>query len=538
MPSSNSKTVPPAQPFKDSTTPPPGTFGEDRPRRNVLLFIGDDYGNDMIASYRVDSFLPADFAAHPLTPTLESMISSGVRFRRMAVQPSCTPTRAEIETGRYGFRTGIGTVTTGAAAGAVTELGFGPGSVVPLEVTLPRLLAARGYSSGRVGKWHIALPNDAQDPGFVHEPVHGLGWEHPIALGYDHFAGTFWNLDRQPYPGASGGFLPGHYNYFWWDSSTGIQEQVVGVYSTTKIIDEAIEMVTSRLPEPWVCVVAFNAAHSPFGPATGGASHSGCMPPADLIHSAPGTYDANPANPNRSLWDSFRASIEAIDFEMGRMLTTMGDMAARTDVLFIGDNGTPSAVWQAATDLGVSNLGTILPNLLSVNRFKSTVYEAGIRVPYVVSSPIVRAAPRSTQRIMDAPDVFETIRHLTASDRDASVPVGRALDGLSHVPILQLGAANAFHPRRWRLAQRWSPNGPPSASDSLQSGFARISDIDGVTYKLVRRAGEPDELYRLYQANIADQDPWEQTPLAFGPGDTYRAQYLEIVDALAEVMSS
>ena len=42
------------------------------------------------------------------TPNLDKLAASGVRFNKYWVQPVCSPTRATMMTGRYGFRTGVG----------------------------------------------------------------------------------------------------------------------------------------------------------------------------------------------------------------------------------------------------------------------------------------------------------------------------------------------------------------------------------------------------------------------------------------------
>lgn len=79
-----------------------------------------------------------------------------------------------------------------------------------------------------------------------------------------------------------------------------------------------------------VCVVAFNAPHTPFH-----------LPPADLITVTPdGTPASNPDG-------HYRAMIEAMDTEIGRLFReTRGGLDALlqdTRVIFVADNGTPPA---------------------------------------------------------------------------------------------------------------------------------------------------------------------------------------------------
>ncbi len=70
----------------------------DRP--NILLIIADDMGIETLASYGVGQS-PAS------TPTLDRLADGGLRFDNFWSQPICSPTRATMLTGRYGFRTGV-----------------------------------------------------------------------------------------------------------------------------------------------------------------------------------------------------------------------------------------------------------------------------------------------------------------------------------------------------------------------------------------------------------------------------------------------
>ena len=74
-------------------------FGQTSP--NVLLIIADDMGVDASACYDV-----GNTQAH--MPNLEKLCASGLVFDNTYAAPVCSPTRATIMTGKYGFRTGVG----------------------------------------------------------------------------------------------------------------------------------------------------------------------------------------------------------------------------------------------------------------------------------------------------------------------------------------------------------------------------------------------------------------------------------------------
>ena len=65
-----------------------------------------------------------------------------------------------------------------------------------------------------------------------------------------------------------------------------------------------------------------------------------------------------------------------------------------TLVIFMGDNGTPRPVMESVRDQGQA-LGVYEP-LVDQNRFKQSAYEMGIRVPLLVSGPIVSAPNRTS----------------------------------------------------------------------------------------------------------------------------------------------
>ena len=68
---------------------------------NFLILVADDVGIDQLASYDLGSDLP-------LTPTLDALAANGVLFRNAYSSPVCSPSRAQLLTGRHAFRTGIG----------------------------------------------------------------------------------------------------------------------------------------------------------------------------------------------------------------------------------------------------------------------------------------------------------------------------------------------------------------------------------------------------------------------------------------------
>ncbi len=254
---------------------PPSLPGQN----NVLLILVDDLGTDYLAAY-------GEAVAPPPTPVIDGLAAQGVLFRNAWSTPLCTPTRAEMLTGRHPFRTGVGFLVPGAVPS-------------PREVSLPALLDLRrsGYSHAYFGKWHLANPGSD-----------GLS---PNRAGYSHFAGV----------------ELGFSDYFRWARTVDGVTAISTEYTTSVCVDDALAWIRTQTG-PWLSVVAPLSVHSPWQ-----------APPAHL-HS----QDLAGLDPRRDPVPFHRAMVEALDHEIGRLLQGLGAARARTDVLLMSDNGTQGDV--------------------------------------------------------------------------------------------------------------------------------------------------------------------------------------------------
>ena len=117
-------------------------------RPNILLIVSDDTGYGDLGPYG-----GGEGRGMP-TPNIDRMAAEGMTFFSFYAQPSCTPGRAAMQTGRIPNRSGMTTVAFQGQGGGLPAA----------EWTLASVLKQGGYKTYFTGKWHLgeadyALPN-------------------------------------------------------------------------------------------------------------------------------------------------------------------------------------------------------------------------------------------------------------------------------------------------------------------------------------------------------------------------------------------
>lgn len=308
---------------------------------NILLLVADDLGADAAPGSSLGTNKP------PM-PIVQGLQANGVTFTNVWAQTLCSPTRATLLTGRYGFRTGVQNVCQ-----PNNTLG-----VAITEPSIPRALKTQSnIASAAFGKWHTArldaaAPNPPPD--------------HSILMGFSRYTGNL---------------TAGITNYSSWTryvNNTTLAERFTTstTYATTDVVNESASWIKRQGNQNWFCWVAFNSPHSPF--------HK----PPNSLHS----YDSLPVTgaANRSY---FEAMCEATDTEMGRLISSIpASVLSKTMIVFMGDNGTPAAVKSGG-----------------FRGAKFGIYEGGIRVPFVVAGALVSNPNRTVNELVNSTDLFATV---------------------------------------------------------------------------------------------------------------------------------
>jgi arylsulfatase A-like enzyme len=256
-------------------------------------------------------------------------------------------------------------------------------------------------------------------------------------------------------------------SYYSWPLVVNGVQTTETTYATQYTVDAAVQWVATAA-EPWFCYVPLHTPHAPFH-----------VPPA-------GTYseDLTGLNPTVDVRQHYKAMVESMDAALGDLLAGLGDDLDRTTVIFVGDNGTPK---EAAAGP--------FPGPLS----KGTVYEGGVRVPLVVTGPLVREPGREVTALVNVVDLFPTLLQIADVDAGPLAAAGTKFDGVSLLPYLVDPAAPAQ--RSWIYTERFRANGAAPATMTWA-----VRAIRDTRYKLVEQL-TGDELYDLAL------DPFEQNDL-------------------------
>ena len=115
---------------------------------NIILIVSDDFGYGDSGTYG-----GGEGRGMP-TPNIDRLAEEGMKFHSFYAQPSCTPGRAAMQTGRIPNRSGMTTVAFQGQGGGLPAA----------EWTLGSVLKTAGYKTFFTGKWHLgeddyALPN-------------------------------------------------------------------------------------------------------------------------------------------------------------------------------------------------------------------------------------------------------------------------------------------------------------------------------------------------------------------------------------------
>jgi len=378
----------------------------------------------------------ADISLNPFhpkevsTPHMDALATHGVRFSQAYTSGHvCSPTRAGLMLGRYQQRVGVYSAGDGGR-------GFDP--KLPI---LPSFLPEK-YRSTAIGKWHLGLDDDFPE----------LKW-HAMSRGFDEcykFMGrgahSYFDLRKD----SEGKFMHPLYR-----NKERINDEG---YLTDRLSEEAVAFIDRNKSQPFFLYLAYNAVHAP------------------------------PEAPQATI-DKYRkrfpelskervilmAMLEHLDNGVGAVVNKLKkeNLFENTLLFFLTDNGGAKAMNADNTPL---------------RGFKGSLYEGGIRTPFIVSWP----AKFSGGRTVDAPVISLDILPTVLDALKVKAPKKPSFDGKSLLPLLT-GQSKTLHNTLY-----WCKEG---GNWAIRHGDWKLQTLKNQT-ELFHLGNDPSE-----KTNVADQHP-------------------------------
>jgi arylsulfatase A-like enzyme len=377
------------------------------------------------------------------TPNLDRMAREGTLFTQFYVNGSvCSPSRCAFFTGQYPARHRIhghyATPEQNAARGMSQFLD-------PKTPNTAALLKSAGYATAHVGKWHLGS--------------------------------------------NSGGPTPDHYGFdFVGSTERGTEGPADDPYYRAKsselFVNESLKFIEEHHNQPFYLQLWTLVPHATLNPT------SEQLAPYARLH--PG----GPKFPHASAAEIFSASVTDLDKHIGRLLDRLGELGLsdKTLVLFSSDNGPEDIHIRNAGHSGVGSAGPFRGR-------KRSLYEGGIRVPFVVRWPgHVPSGRIDDTSVVAACDFLPTLCKLSG----ATIPSEHSLDGEDIGGILMGQSRSRQTPLLWnwrfRIAGEVFHHSPMLAI--REGDYKLLLNPDRSRIELYDIPRDPTQL-----ANIAEKHP-------------------------------
>jgi arylsulfatase len=368
---------------------------------NIILILSDDFGYGDMGAYG-----GGEGRGMP-TPSLDRLAAEGMQFFSNYGQPSCTPGRAAVQTGRQPNRSGMT---------AVALQGQG-GGLPAAEWTLASVLKQGGYNTYFTGKWHLGEADYAMPTAHGYDEMKAVGLYHLNAYTYadptwfpampEELRAFFQKVTKGAMSGTAGGKTVEDFKINGQYVNTPVidgKEGVVGIPFLDQYIENAtIEYLdkAAKAGKPFFMSVNFMKMHQPN------------MPHPDFIHKSISKT-------------KYADSMVENDTRIGRVMDKLRALGLdkNTYVFWTTDNG----AWQDVyPDSGYTPFrGT-----------KGTVREGGARVPAIAWGPGIKAGTKNHDIVggLDYMATFAAMAGVKLPEKDrAGQPI--IFDSYNISPIL------------------------------------------------------------------------------------------------------
>jgi len=430
---------------------------ERKKKPNIVYILADDLGYAELGCYGQKKIR---------TPNIDKLAAEGMKFtQHYSGNPVCAPSRCALMTGLHTGHSQIrGNKQVGGDEGWL--LGSTIGGQWPIKaetVTVAKILKETGYTTGAFGKWGLGRVGTTGAPN---------------KQGFDHFYGYI--CQRQAHT-----YYPNHLwrdgKVEWIEANKDGKEQV---YSHDLIAQEALNFIRDNKDHPFFLYVPFTIPHVALQvPEDSLAEYKGKWP--DPPYTGDKGYFPHP-NPRAC----YAGMVTRMDRDLGRIMTLLKELALddNTLVIFTSDNG---PTFNGGSDSAFFESAKPLRGL------KGSIYEGGIRVPYVARWPGKIKAGSTNNHISAFWDFLPTCCELIGEEPP------RDIDGISMLPTLlgrdqqqqkheylywELRGQQAIRMGKWK-AIRTRPGRKIQLYD-LDSDIAESKDLADEHPEIIAKAAE------------------------------------------------
>ena len=437
-------------------------FKKTGKRPNIVWLVVDDMG------YGDPGVYGGGAAIGAATPNIDQLANTGLKLTSTYSQPTCTPTRSAMMTGRLPPRTGL---TRPILAGDKVSQNPWQG-----EESVAAILSEAGYHTVLTGKWHTGEAEGMRP------------WE----VGFDEFQGYYASqkeltqqVDERRYPDLV--LNPERLAQFqetgtkvdMYYGAKGKGEEIVEKTTSIEQFAEADQTLTQFTIDR---IKSLASGDQPFFIAHNFMRvHADNHPSKEFKGKSAAKYQ-------------YKDNVVEVDAHVGRIIETLeqAGVADNTLVFFTSDNGPQNDSWP---DTGYT----------PYRGAKNTPWEGGVRVPGIAWWPGMIAPGQESAELFDLMDLFNTSVALAgATDK---IPSDRYIDGIDQTAFL---LADNGHSKREKVFI-WSQYTPAGMRmyeykvlNKVMESHAQWLDIDMATMTDV---GLAPWLFNLYI------DPKEQYPV-------------------------
>lgn len=375
---------------------------------NVLVVLMDDVGWGDFGCYG------GGVAVGAPTPHIDALAGRGIRLTSAYSEPSCTPSRATLLTGRLPMRHGLQRPPMYGEPGGLEG-----------EITLAELLSTAGYATQAVGKWHLGENTKSQ----------------PQHVGFDDFYGFLSVSDmytewRDPYFFPEIVYSAARTD---WVKNQPFNKSFVHAIRGGELeqVEEVTIPVLSELDQKW-CAYSEDFVRRMANEDR----------PWFLYHNTRGAHFDN--YPHESYLGTsparhpYKDTIIELDDIVGRLVAVLEETGQLDDTIIVisSDNGPELETWPDAA-------------YTPFRCAKGSTWEGGVRVPFIAAWPGMIDTGRVSDGIFSFTDLVPTV--LGLAGRADLLPEDRFIDGVDQSSFLLArdGLSNRKYHYYW-LGQAFS----------------------------------------------------------------------------------